>query len=221
MLWGPTCRRTTSKTPVYWDRLSDHYRLTGGPARSLSEGQSYPSSKEREPDDAKDQYRKAGTNQQQRQHRRAGFRLACFSGCFDDYTVLFNRHDAIAQILGAKPARSNTGTFSTSSGAAPDGVFSAARRNASVVASSPSTVSLAALPELCGRAGTCWPASVGLGSRLSCGIWVSLSRPIRKWTNPLPRIAFHRLYENQPRNAAGFYVGELRQHPLRFHSDII
>jgi hypothetical protein len=35
--------------------------------------------------------------------------------------IPFNRHDAVTQILGAKPARSKTGTFSTSSGAAPDG----------------------------------------------------------------------------------------------------
>jgi hypothetical protein len=38
---------------------------------------------------------------------------------------------------------------------------------------------LAALPESCGRAGTRRPASVGFGSRSFCGIWVSLSRPIR------------------------------------------
>jgi hypothetical protein len=49
------------------------------------------------------------------------------------------------QIFGARPARSNTGVFSILSGAAPEGVSSAARRNDSVVASSPSTVSLAAL----------------------------------------------------------------------------
>jgi hypothetical protein len=58
-------------------------------------------------------------------------------------------------------------------------VSSAARRNDSVVASSPSTVSLAALPGSCGRAGTCSPASATTGSRLICGIEVSLTRPIR------------------------------------------
>jgi hypothetical protein len=43
------------------------------------------------------------------------------------------------------------------------------------VASKPSTVSLAALPESCGRAGTCSPVSGVIG----CGIVVSLlSRPI-------------------------------------------
>ena len=92
----------------------------------MSEGQSYPSPKEREPDDGKYQYRNAGTDHEQRQHRRAGFRLACFVGCFDDYTVLFDRHDAVTQIFGASPTRSNTGTFSTSSGAAPEGVFGGA-----------------------------------------------------------------------------------------------
>ena len=69
-------------------RLSGRCRLTGGPAR-LSEGQSYPSPKEREPDDAKYQYRKAGTDHWQRHRRRADFRLACFVGCFDNYSVLF------------------------------------------------------------------------------------------------------------------------------------
>src|SRR5580704_8746299 len=64
------------------------------------------------------------------------------------------------QIFGARPARSNTGVFSMLSGAAPEGVSSAARRNDSAVASSPSTVSLAALPESCGRPGTCWVPSV-------------------------------------------------------------
>jgi hypothetical protein len=58
------------------------------------------------------------------------------------------------QIIGARSARSNTGVFSTSPGSAPVGVSSAACRNAPVLASRPSTVSLAWLPESCGRAGT-------------------------------------------------------------------
>jgi hypothetical protein len=144
-----------------------------------SEGQSYPSPKERKPDGGKYQYRMPVliTSSASTDGPNSAWRASL--GIYD-YTVLFNRHNAVTQIFGASPARSNTGTFSTSSGAASEGVSSAARRNVSVVASSPSTVSLAALPESCGRAGTCWPASVGLGSRLSCGIWVSLSRPIRK-----------------------------------------
>lgn len=39
-----------------------------------------------------------------------------------------------------------------------------------LVASNPSTVSFAALPESCGRAGTCSPVSVVIGSRLLCGM---------------------------------------------------
>ena len=59
------------------------------------------------------------------------------------------------QIIGARSARSNTGVFSTSPGLAPVGVSSAACRNASVLASRPSTH----WPDcrLCGRAGTCSP----------------------------------------------------------------
>ena len=78
------------------------------------------------------------------------------------------------QILGARSARSKTGVFSISPGPVPEGVSSAACRIASAVASRPSTVSLAALPESCGRAGTCSPVSPVTGSRLFCGILVSL-----------------------------------------------
>ena len=83
---------------------------------------------------------------------------------------------ALPSSFGARSARSNTGVFSILSGAAPEGVSSAARRNDLVVASSPSTVSLAALPELCGRTGTCWvPPVPGLGRRdLSVPSFVSL-----------------------------------------------
>ena len=57
-----------------------------------------------------------------------------------------------------------------SPGPVPEGVSSAAWRIASVVASNPSTVSFAALPESCGRAGTCSPVSVLIGSRFLCGM---------------------------------------------------
>src|ERR1700687_872519 len=86
-------------------------------------------------------------------HRMAGFGLrrlrfgdASFLICCHGAHRAFY-HYALTQIFGARPARSKTGVSSISSGAAPDGVSSAACRKASVVASSPSTVSLAALPE--------------------------------------------------------------------------
>jgi hypothetical protein len=57
-----------------------------------------------------------------------------------------------------------------------------------VVASKPSTVSLAALPESCGLAGICLPASAVLGSRLLCGIEASLEQ-----TNPSAPVPFRSL----------------------------
>jgi hypothetical protein len=90
----------------------------------------------------------------------------------------FGCQDILTQIFGARPARSNTGVFSTSSGAAPKAVSSVACRNASVVESRPSTVSLAWLPESCGRAGTRSPVSSVFGSRLLCVMVTSSNRPI-------------------------------------------
>src|SRR4051794_30396620 len=72
------------------------------------------------------------------------------------------------QILGAWPARSNTGTFSTSSDASADGVSSAACRNASVSAFRPSTVSLAWLPGSCGRVGTLPSFLTGFCCAIAC-----------------------------------------------------
>jgi hypothetical protein len=57
--------------------------------------------KEHKPDSAEDQYRKASADHQQHKHGRARFRLSRFRRCFDDYTVLFYRHDDLAQIFGA------------------------------------------------------------------------------------------------------------------------
>lgn len=75
--------------------------------------------------------------------------MSGFGRCFNYYAVLFNWHGTLTQILGATPALSKTGTFSASSGAAPEGVSSTACHNASVVASKPSMVSskLAAGPD--------------------------------------------------------------------------
>jgi hypothetical protein len=102
--------------------------------------------------------------------------LACFCRRFYDLTLFFF---AIAHIFGASPARSKTGVFSKSPGLVPEAVSSAACGGASVVASSPITVSLAALPESCDRVGTCSPASADLESCLLRGILLSLTRPIR------------------------------------------
>src|SRR4051794_30316616 len=66
------------------------------------------------------------------------------------------------QIFGARPARSNTGMVSTSSGEAPDGVSSTAWRSASVLVSKPSVVSLAPLPASWRCGGTCLPALASL-----------------------------------------------------------
>jgi hypothetical protein len=56
-----------------------------------------------------------GRGRQESQHRRRGFRLAWFNGCFNNYTVVFNRHDYL-QILRAKAARSKTGVLSIFAG---------------------------------------------------------------------------------------------------------
>ena len=87
--------------------------------------------------------------------------------------------NTLTQIFGAKSARSKTDVFSRSSDLAADGVSSAACRKASAVASRPSTVSFAWLPESCGREGICSPVSIVLGSRLFCGMIDSLDRPIQ------------------------------------------
>ena len=86
---------------------------------------------------------KTGADGQKRQHGWAAFRLPRFGRCFNDLTLLFLCHDALAQIFGASAALSKTGVFSTSPGPVPEAVSSAAWRSASVIASRPSTVSLA------------------------------------------------------------------------------
>ena len=65
--------------------------MNGGPLNLNSE--------ERPPDAAKDQYREAGADRQLQQYRRAGFRLASFRRCFDDYAVLFIWHETLHQFF--------------------------------------------------------------------------------------------------------------------------
>jgi hypothetical protein len=86
--------------------------------------------------------------------------------------------ERVVQIFGARSARSKTGVFSILPRPSPAGVSSAAWRSASVVASSPSNVSLAPLPESCRRAGTCSPVSGVFRSRLFFAIVYSLIGPI-------------------------------------------
>lgn len=118
------------------------------------------------PETAKDQGCKSGAYCQQRQHRWAGLRLPRFPRRFDDYAVLFRWHDTSLDFRRLARTVNDGRLFDIAARAVPESVSSAAWRIACVVASNPSTVSFAALPELCGRAGICSPVSVVIGSRL-------------------------------------------------------
>src|SRR6267142_2414635 len=159
MLWhSPQSRRTTQNTTQTAPKAKiTRPVLTLASHTDGSAGRAAPSdAKEHVPDACKSEEGKAKADDQQRKNRRAGFGLTRLYWRLDDLVGVLPCH----QIFGARSARSNTGVFSTSSGVAPEGVSSAACRNASVEASRPSSVSLAALPESCGRAGTRLPPSV-------------------------------------------------------------
>ena len=94
------------------------------------------SSEEHEPNTGESDHSDTYANDKQQQNGWAWFGLTGFHWCFDNDAVLLLHHDCDLN-LGVRSARSNTGTVSTSSGGASDGVSSAAWRNASVVASKP------------------------------------------------------------------------------------